>query len=508
MLKRFVYIFFLGLLAESVMAQHASMDARIDTTFVVGIYENVTYHAVRNHQGLWDVVSENRLHYAMPRFERLYTQKTIFANTAAFAVRKGGYCGITDIMGREILPFVYRSVKPISTQAFEAIDIHGRSHVIHTQDILDKQKQSDAAATRKASDAPAPRHTQYASLDSISVRINSPKNNGEYSATPLALRYLTNIKKYDANGTITFYVNGEEVPETEITSKGVRPASKEGTEVLLPVPRDPEKKCNISVKVTTQNGLEKSDGISLFYVGESVKPTLHLFAVGISHYDSEDMMDLSFAAKDAQDFVDAIKQSGMVDMYDQLKCQHIPQEEATQERIKDELIELRNDVAQGDVVILYFSGHGIKDGEDAYFMSKDAPANKPHKGVEFDFIRKQCRFMANDRKCKVIIFLDACHSGTMFGMKGDNDLRAIEPSITGFYSSTQSETSAETKKAENGVFTRALIDGIKGKAMKEDGTITITSLWEYINEYVKKETNKSQHPLIENIVGDAVILKK
>ncbi|MBR6304602.1 MAG: caspase family protein [Paludibacteraceae bacterium] len=497
------------------MAQRSVLLTEVDSSFVVGEYDHVTYYALRNYQGLWDVVSENRLHYASPQYERVVAEKTMFAEIAVFIARKAGYWGVTDVLGREIIPFRYRRVKFTSKQSLKTIDDNGLEHHFTSQELQSLQIQIDhrhAGSNPSSSTPPASQTPQrYTSLDSILIRIISPKDGGEYTSSPLELRYVTNVENQSTKGTVTFYVNGERTdPQTGVTTKGVRPASKEGTTILLTVPKDPEKKCNIEVKASIPDGRKESDYISLYYVGGKVKPALHLFAVGISQYDSEDLTDLSFAAKDAHDFVEAIKQSGMVNMYDHLECHLIPQEEATREHLEDELVDLAKKVPQGDVVILYFSGHGVKVNEKkAYFMTKDASAQRPHSGLAFDFIKEQCNYMAEDKACKVIIFMDACHSGAMFGTKSAEDIRMAVPSVTGFYSSTKSEVSAETKEAQNGIFTKALIEGLKGEAVAEGtNTITLESLGNYIVRYVGKATNYNQSPLIENHIGHIILLVK
>ena len=52
--------------------------------------------------------------------------------------------------------------------------------------------------------------------------------------------------------------------------------------------------------------------------------------------------------------------------------------------------------------------------------------------------------------------------------------------IIGYYSSTAMQTSEESSYEQNGLFTKALIDGLKGNAKNSDGEITTDGLSSYI----------------------------
>ena len=60
---------------------------------------------------------------------------------------------------------------------------------------------------------------------------------------------------------------------------------------------------------------------------------------------------------------------------------------------------------------------------------------------------------------------------------------------------------------QNGVFTRVLLDGLKGGAKNKDGQVTIHQLDAYVKQHVAEETNGKQTPLIENATGDAVLFQ-
>ena len=141
-------------------------------------------------------------------------------------------------------------------------------------------------------------------------------------------------------------------------------------------------------------------------------------------------------------------------------------------------------------------------------MTYDSSAEDCFTGVNFSDIRTQIRKLTEEKKCHVLLFIDACHSGAMYGMKGTTmELTMKVPGLIGFYSSTSGQQSAELDKLQNGAFTHAIIEAFEGAAKNENGEITIMNLENYVRTKVKENTNNRQEPIIENMMGDAVIFR-
>ena len=339
------------------------------------------------------------------------------------------------------------------------------------------------------------------------VSILLPATDATYTDPNVTIRYQATV--YDGSTpTIHIWVNGEEVeakPNAKVQKKGVSAA---WDEVELILPKDKDRLCKVMLSITDGSGFySENKTISLRYVGEMPKPKLHIFAVGVSEYDSRNLSKLEYAAKDAKDFVATVRSSDL-SMYEKLVTPIIfTNEAATKSGIEKGLASLVRDVDQDDVVMLFFSGHGVTDGEDTYFMSVDAEGDEPYTGVDFSLIRKNMTKMI-EKKCKVLIFMDACYSGAMYLTKSNlKNITFADSDIIGFYSSTASQTSAEFSKDENGVFTKALISGLKGKAKNKEGEITAYGLGKYISDYVSDKTDGKQSPIVENKVGDFVIYR-
>lgn len=333
------------------------------------------------------------------------------------------------------------------------------------------------------------------------INILTPKNGDSYTASNVTFTY--EAKTADGKpAEIIAYINGELQPRT----KGVK---RVGNQMSLTLPRNVED-CRVQLIAKDANGQNSDPAVVLLhYKGNMPKPNLHVMAVGVSDYNQADLK-LQHASKDANDFINAISACNVQKHYQTLKKPVlITDKMATDKNIKKGLSNIVNSVEQGDVVMLFFSGHGSKEGNDTYFLSVNAESDDLFSSaVNFDDIRSATRRL-KDKKCKVLIFMDACHSGALYGQKSTTENFAFsEPGVIGFYSSTESQKSNESEKWSNGIFTKALIEGLKGKAVDADGNITLDNLEKYIRETVRKATNGKQMPIFENKQGNFILFGK
>lgn len=331
------------------------------------------------------------------------------------------------------------------------------------------------------------------------IKILSPKDGSQYSSPEVTFTYETSTHD-GSEPEIIAYINGELMPRT----KGVK---RVGKQITLTLPRVSD--CHVQLIAKDNRGQNSDPAVVLLhYRGDRPKPALHVFAVGVSDYDQADLR-LQHAAKDAADFMNTVKTCNL-SQYQSLKTANLIQDKgASDKNIKKGLSTLVNSANQGDVILLFFSGHGAKEGAETYFLSCNAESNDLFSSaVDFDIIRSALKRM-KDKKCKIIIFMDACHSGSMYGIRGAAETFSMaEPDIIGFYSSTEAQKSNESEQWENGIFTKALLEGIKGKAVDEEGNITLDALELYIRNQVRQATNGRQMPIFENRQGNFILFEK
>jgi len=176
-------------------------------------------------------------------------------------------------------------------------------------------------------------------------------------------------------------------------------------------------------------------------------------------------------------------------------------EEATKREILMTFNDIAKRAAPEDMVLFYFSGHGIPPdhAESTYLVPYDHDLRDVETTcINFGDLSRKIRRM---EASKVVVILDACHSG---GIKA-KDARSGRPKglyegyIKAFQesegrplllSSGESEVSWETE--EYGIFTHFLLEGLSGGADTDnDGIVTFAEVSEFVRETVKRHTSEN-----------------
>ncbi|MCB0662255.1 MAG: caspase family protein, partial [Saprospiraceae bacterium] len=216
--------------------------------------------------------------------------------------------------------------------------------------------------------------------------------------------------------------------------------------------------------------------------------------VGVADYDH--MPSLRYTDDDAYRMYAHLKSpEGGALSDDQVKI--LINEEATKENIENTMTDVFSRAGTDDLIILYFSGHGLKGS--FLPIDYDGYNNKlPHEDIN-------AILEASPAKYKLCI-ADACHSGSLMAMKGE-----VDGAIESFYktlaqakagtallmSSKSNETSLESSGLRNGVFSHFLIRGLKGEAdFNGDKVVNIQELYDFVYNNVRSYTGNRQSPII------------
>ncbi|MBW4583431.1 MAG: caspase family protein [Tildeniella nuda ZEHNDER 1965/U140] len=168
------------------------------------------------------------------------------------------------------------------------------------------------------------------------------------------------------------------------------------------------------------------------------------------------------------------------------------------QEMEEEIQALFDDRHRDDLVLLFFSGHGIKDSAGKFYLS----SCKTRKTARGELVRPTATSASfvqenqkNSRSRRQVIILDCCFSGAFAeGMlakdDGSVDLRSQLGSEGGavLTSSSSIEYSFELHDSELSVYTRYLIEGLEtGDADQDrDGFIAIGELHEYAKRKVQE----------------------
>lgn len=235
---------------------------------------------------------------------------------------------------------------------------------------------------------------------------------------------------------------------------------------------------------------------------EQLNPSLYVLAVGADSY-APAFPDLQFATVDAQAIADEfVRQEG--GMYTRVYTKTLADREATRETIFAALEEFKGMSAQ-DMLLLFFSGHGVRQRDRAgrsqyYYLPAGSTKNNISKrGMAWDdFAGKISALKAG----RVILLLDACHSGDVSGGASNEKVASSLAGEVGivFTSSSGNEFSYEDRSWGHGAFTRALLDGLRGKAdFTGNKIVDWSELQLYVSTAVREMTKGSQNPMVPRL---------
>jgi hypothetical protein len=324
-------------------------------------------------------------------------------------------------------------------------------------------------------------------------------------------------------------VNGKLV--RSLSGRGLREAGVQRIDVPVP-PGD------VEIQVFAENKFGKSDPATIKVVRGADAPKvapqekyekLYLLVVGISKYPGD--YALEFARKDATDFSGYMqKQKGR--LYDSVVSRVLVDQEASRSGILDGLKWLRDNVGEHDAGVVFFAGHGDRVGNAYYFIpgdpgalpsgsevttAKQMEAWKLKNGATAWVSGEEIGQTLLGLKGRAAFFIDTCHSGQAANqvVRGNANMTGAlneineEKGVIIFASSTGKETSQEDPKWGNGAFTKAILEGIGGKADRDNtGLIRPSYLSAYVNDRVRSLTGNDQRPVIFTVgIDDPIAVK-
>jgi uncharacterized caspase-like protein len=229
---------------------------------------------------------------------------------------------------------------------------------------------------------------------------------------------------------------------------------------------------------------------------------MYVLAIGVSEYRQPDLR-LRFAAKDARDLAATFKAQTKI-LYRAVETKLLLDQQASKSNILDGLEWLQRQTTAKDIAVLFLAGHGLTDPSTGgyYFLPYDADvAALKRTMISESEIRDTLAAISG----KVLLFLDSCHSGKVFAGNQTRDpgglsafiteLASAESGVIVFAASTGRQSSQEALAWNNGAFTKALVEGLSGRAdTQKTGRVTHTMLDLYISERVKELTDGRQTP--------------
>jgi len=332
------------------------------------------------------------------------------------------------------------------------------------------------------------------------VEIMRPENDATFHQQEVTIEYMAQSPTGQPITDIDVHING-----STLGARALIPVSTGGGELnrltLTLPPHD------VSVTLVAREGARPSQPASIrlrwdgVKPGEALLPRLRGLFVGVSDYQLPNLK-LGFAAKDATDLATYFKtQEGKA--YRTVETRLLAN--ADRSDVLDGLDWLEKGSEEGDVNLLFLAGHGITDDRGYfYYLAADGlPSNLRATAVGRDEILRTIR----NRKGAMVVMLDTCQSGA----SADAGMPIVSPvdmnrlvnelgdktlGVFLYASALGRQLSYEDAVWGNGAFTKAMIEGLSGKADRENtGFVDTDELALYVRRRVLDMTTQMQEPV-------------
>jgi uncharacterized caspase-like protein len=241
--------------------------------------------------------------------------------------------------------------------------------------------------------------------------------------------------------------------------------------------------------------------------------------VGVSDYRFQDvgLTSLDYPDDDARSFAEFLR-SPEGGNFGAANVTELLNGDASSISVRAALDGIAKRAGPNDLVVIYISGHGAPDPfnpKNLYFLFHDTKVVAMDK-TAYPMAELQLYLETRLAAKRVIVFIDTCHSAGVNQRSGKfvatrQLTREDENNISNMYlskrlfnekgraiitSSDVNELSQESAKWGHGLFTWALLDGLKGKAdSNNDGYVTAGEIFRHTRSVVQRESNFQQNPI-------------
>ena len=235
------------------------------------------------------------------------------------------------------------------------------------------------------------------------IRLQEADPSGKTTKKSVHLKLAVSDDRF-ALDRLLLWANGVPVQGRKGIDLRNRPGNQHTVEVEILLDWGPN---TIEYSVMNEHGTESYRGMVKYTrTGTPPKPDIYLVAVGVTDYD-DDTYDLRYAAKDATDLVASIENAAF--SYGEVNTKVLLDKQVTRESIKQTRTFLER-AEVDDLVVFFLAGHGLLDAEqNFYYATADTSFSDPaSRGFAYDDIEM---LMDGLRSRSKLVLIDACHSG-------------------------------------------------------------------------------------------------
>ncbi|MCB1156393.1 MAG: ankyrin repeat domain-containing protein [Leptospiraceae bacterium] len=267
-------------------------------------------------------------------------------------------------------------------------------------------------------------------------------------------------------------------------------------------------------------------------IPEKVKPPkLFVLSIGVNEYSKDPARNLTYSVPDAEAIAEAFQKQKDAGLYSEVEVKLLTYKDKNNRPTRENILKALDEIIQkahaSDVVTIYYSGHGMSanfGGKSLFYLlpedfdwslNPESAITAKNSGVDADLIGDK---LAQIRSQKVVLIIDACHSGNV-GValasrsddKKEETKRGLKRLANGsgryiFTSSAGDEKSRESKELGHGLYTYVLLNalGYKTREKKEDaanlvekdGMISMSELGAYIQSKFAEQTK----PFLQDVI--------
>ena len=218
-------------------------------------------------------------------------------------------------------------------------------------------------------------------------------------------------------------------------------------------------------------------------------PNLYVLAVGIDAYP--DKYALKGAVNDARNLAKAFQESS-ARVFGAIEVKELIDKDATRDGIRAGLDWLRRKATPTDVSIFFFAGHGERAQDEFFLLPQDM---KEDDLAGTCLSRQEIKKHMQALPGKVVVLLDACHSGAI-GLLFEDLSRQLINEDCGVAVMCAARPSQVALEAQGkGFFTQSLVGGLRGKAPQRNGRVFLHHLQSYVIDAVADLSEDRQHPV-------------
>jgi hypothetical protein len=341
---------------------------------------------------------------------------------------------------------------------------------------------------------------------SVEMVLNHAGNYAQQATIELtasSIRSLSNLR---------VFVDGTPVAEIPVSGRQAQTTVpielKRGKHWITAVAYNDQGYSSIPERVSVDASKIKAKGSNLYVLG-----------VGIDRYPNlPAQKNLDYAKQDIIAFADTVK-ANPAQQYDTIVVKQLLDQQATANNIQQALREIIQQATADDTIMLYFAGHGDKGRNDKFYFLTPQAAFTDFETTALAW-EKVATLLAQ-AKAKVVVFLDACHSGVASQetvvpndeyvtelMKAGKAGMVIIAASKGRQSSREGSQFGGGHGVFNYMITQALTTNRSTTDVNNNGIIELEELYRSVKYNVRKRTNGEQTPWISRneIIGEMPLL--